>query len=571
MSVFSHVTAERPRRSVFDLSYSKKFTADFSYLYPVMFDEAVPGDFWKIGASSVIRANPLAAPVMHEIDATAHYFFVPTRIIDPNFEEALSGGVTGTSLLTFPRWTYIHTNMAQYPTLWDMLGMPTDISPAQYNSAPLTVFKPIVYPLAAYLCIHAEYYADENLYGASNAYCMSPNGGFYLQAFWNLYNAPYNVNIWNFWNQLRQRVWRKDYFTSALPFRQRGDSLSIPLTGYGHALHNNSAGPTPFWLPDDGVYRTVRGVLQPDIAGAPDTRVVDPVLYNAPSLGSTSQHGDLVLPKSQFDNNNVDLSSVGTFDVSDLRSLFQMQKWQERNARSGVRYTELLRAHFGVAPRDDRLDRPEYIGGCKIPIAITEVLKTSTTDSTSPQANMAGHGISVGGDFIGSYRVQEFGYIVGLLSIMPKPAYEDRMDRQWLRRDRFDMYWPEFAHLSEQAIFSGELRYSATAGDQAVFGFQGIYNEMRFKHDMVCGGMRQSRGSSPDVGFSFWHCARHWDISARPSLDISFLQTGFNEATGAKRILAVPSAPAFLVNWKNHVKAVRPLPYRADPGLIDHF
>jgi hypothetical protein len=291
-----------------------------------------------------------------------------------------------------------------------------------------------------------------------------------------------------------------------------------------------------------------------------------PVSGNSSILGiSPSQYNKLISLITASGTAN--LANATTFNVSDLRTAFQIQKWMERNARSGVRYTEFLRAHFAVAPRDDRLDRPEYIGGCTFPIVTSEVLQTSSTDSVSPQANMAGHGLAVNGSFIGTYRVKEFGLIMGLLTIRPKPAYEDRMDRQWIKPTRYDFFFPEFQTLSEQMIYNAEIRYRALPTDQSGFGFQGRYSEMRFKHDMVCGLFRQSANQN----LAFWHMARHWNISTVPVYNSPFLQEGFNEATGAKRVLAAPSQPTFLVCWNNHIKAARPIPYDSDPGYIDHY
>jgi hypothetical protein len=184
---------------------------------------------------------------------------------------------------------------------------------------------------------------------------------------------------------------------------------------------------------------------------------------------------------------------------------------------------------------------------------------------------MAGHGIAVQGTYVGTYRASEYGIVMGLLSIMPKPAYEGRLDRQWIKRTRYDFYFPEFAHLSEQAIYNAEVNYYIHRSDW-YFGFQGRYDEMRVKHDMVTGKFRSGATGS----LSFWHCARYF-AGTTPLLGQNFLVQGFNASDfasvgyGAKRILAVPSEPAFLVNWKNHVKAIRPLPVRSNPGLIDHF
>ena len=221
-----------------------------------------------------------------------------------------------------------------------------------------------------------------------------------------------------------------------------------------------------------------------------------------------------------------------------------------------ARYTESLQAHFGVSPRDERLQRPEYIGGSKSPVIVSEVLQTSSSDATSPQGNMAGHGVSASSTFCGKYRATEHGLIMGILSIMPRTMYQQGMDRQWLRRSRYDFYFPEFANLSEQAILNCEL-YATTveATNKAIFGYQGRYDEMRTKRNMVCGQMRST--------FDYWHLGRIF--SSQPALNESFIQ-----CVPDKRIFAAPSEPGFIVQFANLIKAWRPMPIQSDPGLIDH-
>ena len=254
--------------------------------------------------------------------------------------------------------------------------------------------------------------------------------------------------------------------------------------------------------------------------------------------------------------NSVDLSEATTFNVSDLRLAFQIQKWMERNARAGVRYVEFLGAHFGVHPRDDRLQRPEYLGGSKNPVIISEVLQTSSTDTESPQGNLAGHGISVGQTFCASYFAQEFGLIMGIMSVMPKPAYQQGIDRQWLRQTRYDFYFPEFANLSEQAIERVEL-YASTveAENKTIFGYQGRYDEMRVKRNMVCSLMR--------TDFNYWHMGRIF--SSAPALNETFI-----DCDATKRIFAAPSEPGLIIDVGNRIRAIRPMPIQSEPGLIDH-
>ena len=230
----------------------------------------------------------------------------------------------------------------------------------------------------------------------------------------------------------------------------------------------------------------------------------------------------------------------------------------ERNARAGVRYTEFLRAHFGVSPRDERLQRPEYIGGSKAPCIISEVLQTSSTDATTPQGNLAGHGITVSDAYCGKYHAQEFGLIIGIMSIMPRSAYSQGIDKQWLRKTKYDFYFPEFANLSEQAILNAEICATGTLShNQDIFGYQGRYDEMRTKNSQIVSGMRTT--------FDYWHLGRQFNTGSPPVLNEAFIK-----CVPRKDIFAVPSEPGLIVNFANIIKAFRPLPYMAVPGLIDH-
>ena len=320
----------------------------------------------------------------------------------------------------------------------------------------------------------------------------------------------------NLGNTILLRNWSKDYFTSALPWQQRGTAPALPITGTVHAVFNHanylpSAAPSPTAV-------QFRGDM------------VTKMMYVQNATGVTNAQ--------QFmDDNSIDLSSASTFDVADLRLAFQVQRWMERNARAGVRYTEFLRSHFGVSPRDERLQRPEYIGGSKAPIIFSEVLQTSQS-GTTPQGNMAGHGITASSKFCGSYHATEFGLIMGIMSIMPVPAYNCQgIDRQWIKPTRYDYYFPEFANLSEQAVYNKEICTTLDdARNEQIFGYQGRYDEMRVKRNMTVSGMRNT--------FAYWHLARTFDVGAPPSLNSAFIQ-----CVPRKDIFAVPSQPGLIVSF----------------------
>jgi len=263
-----------------------------------------------------------------------------------------------------------------------------------------------------------------------------------------------------------------------------------------------------------------------------------------------------------FDNTvTVDIGDATPIQIADLRLAMQIQRWMERNARAGVRYIEFLGAHFGTHPRDDRLQRPEYIGGSKCPIMFSEVVQTvkmAAPDVEDQLGSLGGHGISVNQEFIANYHAKEFGLIMGIMSIMPKPDYQQGFNRQWLRKTKFDFYFPEFAHLGEQAITMQELYAPAgatTADLNKVFGYAGAYDEMRTKNNMICAEMRDT--------YDYWHLSRQF--GSEPALNQSFI-----ECVPRKDFLIVQDEHAFYVQFGNLITALRPMPIIAEPGYLDH-
>lgn len=525
--LFKRVGSLRPSRSVFDLSYEKKLTCDMGQLIPVMCDEVVPGDTFKIGNQVVVRFQPLVAPIMHEINIYTHYFFVPYRLMWDGWEDFITGGVDGEDASAVPRWS--PTSTAKN-SLWDYLGFPVGVNPLGAT--------PLDFPRIAYNFVYNEYYRDETLISEV---------------------ALTNENILN-------RCWEKDYFTSALPWQQRGTAPALPISGITNAefsLGTNAfSGIGNVYIDDEdhgeGIFNSNFSNQSNLLATAGQQNPTNDLQQGAAGSGEKAQRLALY-PSSMVhlsDLNTVDLSDATTFNVADLRLVFQIQKWMERNARAGARYVEFLGAHFGVHPRDDRLQRPEYIGGSKSPVIVSEVLQTSSTDATSPQGNLAGHGISGSSTFCGTYTAQEFGLIIGIMSIMPRSAYQNGIDRQWLRRTKYDFYFPEFANLSEQAVERAEVFASGVSAENTtIFGYQGRYDELRIKRNMVVADMRDT--------FDYWHLGRQF--SAAPELNETFVK-----CIPRKDIFAVQDEPGLIVNFGNIIRAVRPMPIQSEPGLIDH-
>lgn len=498
MRPFHTVPAYVPGRSVFDLSHRRTLTCDMGQLIPTFLQDVIPGDKWQIGNELVLRFQPLVAPIMHEINAYIHYFFVPYRLLWADWESWITGGVDGSFADPIPTW---HPTLSPAKngigSLWDYMGFPTTVDPQGAY--------PVDWPRRAYNLVYNQYYRDET----------------------NIAEVALSNE------DVLVRSWEKDYFTSALPWQQRGTAPALPISGSSSAVFATAAFQNA--APD-----TNAGALN----AAGDNKIR---LNNADAMNNF---------RNALNNNTVSFASATTFTVADLRLAFQIQKWLERNARAGVRYTEFLRGRYGVSPRDDRLQRPEYLGGFKTPVIVSEVLQTSSTDTTTPQGNMAGHGMTVDRQFSASYFAQEFGLIIGMMSIMPRTQYQQGINRQWLRSSRYEYYSPEFAHLSEQAILRREIYAdNNTVNNNTIFGYQGRYDEYRYVPSSVHGQMRTT--------FDYWHLGRIF--ASAPALNSTFLN-----CVPDKRIFAVPSEPGLLVTVGNLVRAVRPLPIIAEPGFIDH-
>ncbi len=539
MSVFSSVRGNNVGRSVFNLSHVKRFTADMGQLIPVLFLECVPGDTMKIGCEAVTRFQPLVAPILDSVDMYVHYFFVPTRLLMDNekdWETFLTGGKDGKDeSITLPLYRLGYADGSSvnpnHPfsngvpdgkySLSDYFGFP--VLP---NTQPLVDSMHInAFSQRAYNLVWNEYYRDENLVD--------------------------EVSLSN--NTILYRAWKKDYFTSALPWQQRGISPALPISGTLPVNFSSFALNDPkFTVGSQDV--GVKAIFE------------NSIYFYGP--GTSAQGSASALKGNPSINGTVSLDNATTFDVAVLREAFQIQRWLELNARAGVRYTEFLKAHFGLAPRDEVLQRPEYLGGTKSGVVISEVLQTSRTiDSTetdkgSPQGNLAGHGLGAMSDFICSYTAKEFGYIIGIASWMPKPSYQQGVNRVFTRRTKYDFYFPEFAHLSEQAVTRGEIYATGNAEhDNAIFGYQSCYAEMRYMPSMNCADMRDT--------FSYWHLGRKF--SSDPSLNAGFLTTNSAYSGGIRKdIFAVKNEPGLIVNFANVIKAVRPLPVYGTPGFIDH-
>lgn len=494
---FALTSGNRVGRSVFDLSYIKRLTGNMGYLYPILCEEMVPGDKFVIGNEMVFRFFPLVAPVLHEINVFVHYFFVPYRLLWSSWEDFITTGELGDDASVLPTWSSASKAVG---TLWDYFGFPVDVA--------ATDGLPVAWPLRAYNLVWNEYYRNERLQTA--------------------------VNIETSEDILRPN-WEKDYFTSMLATQQLGDAAAFPLSG----IVNTS------W-PAGSVTAGVPG--SPQSVNFADTGADSNAYVNG---SNAAQNFRDFLARGSFD-----ASGISSFDVNDMRFLIQLQRWQELNNRAGTRYTEYLLAHYGVHNGDSRLQRPEYVGGTKNGVVVSAVIQTSETNTT-PQGNLTGNGVAVGRGYAGRHFATEFGVILGIMFVRPRTSYEDGINRQWLKTNPYDYFNPAFVHLSEQGVFKAELCNIAGTGNEAIIGYQGMYDEMRYKPNMTVGKLRTT--------FNNWHLGRQFNHASPPGLNSAFIT-----CDPRTDIFADQAEHQFVCEFGNLIKAVRPLPYTGMPGLLDH-
>jgi len=503
-NIFNSIQLNKPKKNVFDLTHDVKLSTNMGQLTPILTLECVPGDKFDLSCESLIRFAPMIAPVMHRMDVTMHYFFVPNRILWDNWEKFITDANSG---IVAPYWPYSEDTTAPSTPFnqlgkktADYLGVPPPLAGSGGNAANISML-----PFAAYQCIYNEYYRDQNLQAPVDYKVQDGSVSSYPKV--------------NELFKLRTRAWEHDYFTASLPFAQKGAAVDIPLGTIGG---------------DANIYSSISNY---DIT----TTTTDIPVTGDPNTDATT---NLYAKTTGLD--------VEPTTINDLRRAYKLQEWLEKNARGGTRYIENILTHFGVRSSDKRLQRPEYITGVKSPVVVSEVLNTTGQDGGLPQGNMAGHGISVTTGKSGSYYCEEHGYIIGIMSVMPKTAYQQGIPRTFLKPDSLDYFWPTFANIGEQEVAKQEL-YAYTANAEETFGYVPRYAEYKYMPSRVAGEFRTS--------LNYWHLGRIF--ASEPNLNSAFI-----ECDPTKRIFAVedPSTDVLYCHVLNKIKAVRPMPKYGTPG-----
>lgn len=552
-NIFSQSPVNRVKKSHFNLSHDVKASFDLGNLVPVMCAEVLPGDTMKHRLDVMIKLSPLLTPLMHEVDVKAFSFFVPTRILWNNWEQFIAGSESGNDTGLIPprffnvsgtpgqnnlygSWSRGYLDIGQGN--WDYLGLP----PIYFSGSPrpdlsnYPSFDINALPFRALYRIIYEYFRDEYLQDTSitnDSTWQKPQKG----------DTVTNTEALCIL-RLRNINWQKDYFTACQPWPQRGPTVNIPGVGGDSSI--SGIIPSPLFRrtsPTSGVPASgaasfsTNGILT-DNSGAP--------VY--------------------FDQTNTGLEAGSSEDgtLDNLRTAWSLKRWFENASRHGVRYIEHLLGHWGVRNGDARLQRPEFLCASTTPVVFSEVLQTSSSDSTSPQGNYAGHGMTVSFNHSWKRNFTEDGYVISLLAVTPRTAYTDGVHRMFTRQDRFDYAFPEFSHTSEQAVFNKEI-YAPwlpnSIDPDGAFGYLPRYTEYRYIPSRIAGDFRDT--------LDFWHLGRKFfdyrtGSGTQPALNDSFVTS-----SPSSRIFAVESGVGkqLYCQVRHKLSGRRKLPKFGIPGV----
>ena len=538
-SHFAMIPQANIRRSVFDRSHVYKTTFNEGQLIPYFVDEVIPGDTFTLNPVEFCRLATPVVPFMDNIYIESFFFFVPSRLVydkwvnlcgeQENPEDSIDYLVPTVSL------TGDMTNK-----LPDYMGIAC--SSGTFNNVSVNCL-----PFRSYWLIWNEWFRDENLQksvkvskGETNT-VLEPMG----QSTANPnYGLPSGVTNWY---DPAPRGKRYDYFTGALPWPQKGPAVDLPLGQTADIIPDGA-----FVLSSSSLAVTAPGTLHTSSSGL------------AVDRWKTVPHPDTITDNPTLSYSSglkADLSSASSITINSLRQAFMLQRYYEIDARGGTRYTEKLQAHFGVTNPDARLQRPEFLGSHSSMMTINPVTQTSSTDSTTPQGNLAAYGLNAQRYHAFTKSFSEFGYVIGLINVRADLTYQQGVNKMWLRSDVLDFYWPSFAHLGEQVIQNIEIYCQGNDEDKKVFGYQERYAEYRYKPSLITGQFRSTYKEPLDI----WHLSQKF--ATLPTLSDEFIQ----DHPPISRVVAVPSYPHFLLDVKFNLKCIRPMPMYGIPGMMGHF
>lgn len=548
-SVMKHDFSRIPRietpRSVFDRSHGHKTTFDSGYLVPFYIDEALPGDSFRLNANIFARLATPKVPIMDNLFLETFYFAVPYRLLWENFvhmcgetddpEENPQGGTD----YEIPQIVSLNPGGFETGSLADYFGLPLDIP----NLSVSALFH------RAYNIIFNEWFRDQNLVNSAPK---------------NTGDGPDSPTEYI----LRRRGKRHDYFTSCLPWPQKGPGVELPLGTSAPVVGNEygmrfSDGTNDFYVGSYDIGGGVKGWVSDlangsldDLRGATST----------PSTGASPTNGKIIGLTTNSERQSglvADLSQATAATINSIREAFQLQKMFERDARGGTRYTEIVRSHFGVISPDARLQRPEYLGGSSTRININPVQQTSATEvGGTPQGNLAAYAVATDGRGGFTKSFTEHSIIMGIVNVRADLTYQRGIPRMFSRLTRFDHYWPALAHLGEQEVLQKEIFCDGTSDDDLVFGYQERYAEYRYKPSQITGKFRSTDAQSLDV----WHLSQ--DFANAPTLDESFIE----DDPPLSRVLVVSEGePQIIFDSYINLKCARPMPVYSVPGMVDHF
>ncbi len=519
-SVMTHQFSQVPKadipRSSFDRSHGCKTTFEAGQLVPIYVDEALPGDTFNLKMTAFARLATPIFPIMDNMFMETFFFSVPNRLLWDNWqkfngEQTDPGDSTDFTVPICNSGTSVSVG-----TVGDYMGIPDGLIPDNTDISAL--------PFRAYRLIYNEWFRDQNL--IDSVPTVTDDG-------------PDSDAQAGFDSIPLSRGKRHDYFTSALPWPQKGDSVEMPL------------GATA------GIATDVVGTVTPSSVWSTDTSDYQQLTSSTATVQTSVATGTAATQLY------ADLSTATAATINQLRQAFQIQKLLERDARGGTRYTEIIRAHFGVTSPDARLQRPEFLGGGSSMVNISPIPQTSET-SGSPQGNLAAFGTASLNNHGFTASFTEHCTLIGLVNVRADLTYQQGLNRMWSRSTRYDFYWPALALIGEQIIANKEIWVTAadtgTVND-AAFGYQERYAEYRYKPSVITGKFKSDVAGTLDA----WHLSE--DFATLPVLDETFITS----APPVDRVIAVPSEPHFLFDAFFNLRCARPMPIYGVPGLIDHF